>query len=133
MALVCKVIVAAFVVFFFCDANAFEQLNELYLEHLNRSKVPCGEPQQRAVYLEEILSKDVWNKYKKWIKKMKPLHTILHRCEGSGGCNKHYGYRCKENETDPVNLVYYLGYRDDLVKFTVLNHTSCICGKYNDS
>ncbi|CAG9840412.1 unnamed protein product [Diabrotica balteata] len=132
MSLGCKVIVVAFVVLFFCDGKEFKELNEQYEDHLdNISKVPCMVPQPRALYLEEILSKDEWKKYEKLIPKIRPLHTILYRCEGSGGCSK-YGERCTVNETEPVKLVFNLGPSGYLKIFEVQNHKSCKCDDSNN-
>ncbi|XP_072399495.1 uncharacterized protein [Diabrotica undecimpunctata] len=132
MSLGCKVIVVTFVVLFFCDGKEFKELNEEHDDHVNyTSQFPCGEPQPRALYLEEILSKDDLMKYKKQIPKIRPLYTILHRCEGSGGCTK-YGERCTVNETEKVKLVYYLGSSGYLKTFEVENHKSCKCDDCNN-
>ncbi|XP_050518863.1 uncharacterized protein LOC126892961 [Diabrotica virgifera virgifera] len=137
MALSCKVIVAAVFVVFFCVITECTTLNGLWVEHKdNNSKMLCGDPQPRAVYGKEIFSKDLWNKeykkYKKWIPKMNPPYTILHRCEGSGGCSednkdKNNKRRCQVNGMNTVWKVFRFG-NGTLESLPVVNHTSCMCG-----
>ncbi|CAG9840411.1 unnamed protein product [Diabrotica balteata] len=135
MSLGCKMIVVAFVVLFFCDGKEFKELNEELDDHSNYiDKFPCDKPQPRTFYLKDIVSKDDWNKkYKKQIPKIRPLYTILHRCEGSGGCSK-YGEKCIVNETKIVKLAYNMGLSRRIELFEVKNHTSCKCDdSTNDS
>uniref|UniRef100_A0A6P7H4H5 Uncharacterized protein LOC114344259 n=1 Tax=Diabrotica virgifera virgifera TaxID=50390 RepID=A0A6P7H4H5_DIAVI len=105
-------------------------------EHIKRvstSKYPCSAPQPRVMYLRDIIGDELWeNKYKNDMRDIRPFHTVLHRCEGSGCCSR-YNQRCKPADTQTVTLKYVVITKQRFVEFPAENHTSCHCEEISDN
>ncbi|CAG9840410.1 unnamed protein product [Diabrotica balteata] len=114
-----------------CIGANMDEVSE-HIKRVSLSRYPCHDPQPKVMYLREIIGDDLWEeKYKMDMRDIRPFHTVLHRCDGSGCCPK-YNQRCKPSATQTVTLNYLVITKQKFVEFQAENHTSCACEVISD-
>ncbi|KAG5896072.1 hypothetical protein JTB14_006861 [Gonioctena quinquepunctata] len=106
----------------------------LHTKRVSSNKFPCREPQRRVVYLRELVKGEEYDEnYKKFIKDIRPLGTILNRCENNGCC-KRYNERCQASKENDVDLTFLNLHGSSVKYFTITakNHTKCACQRIGD-
>ncbi|KAJ8922302.1 hypothetical protein NQ315_004244, partial [Exocentrus adspersus] len=92
------------------------------------SAFPCGEPQPRVFYLEDLVDRDEWKlKYEPVLDNIKPQSTILYRCEFTGCCEDRET-RCLPAKIEEVGVTFRnVTERVLYFQIQVKNHTTCAC------
>uniref|UniRef100_A0A6P7GQC1 Uncharacterized protein LOC114339511 n=1 Tax=Diabrotica virgifera virgifera TaxID=50390 RepID=A0A6P7GQC1_DIAVI len=120
-----RVTVIIFVTVLMCKSQNFM---EEFTEHKQRvAKFVCDEPIPKVLYLQELLTRQKLKEYEIYLPFMRPLATILHRCEGTGSCDT-YNERCRPYHEAKVKVVFIIKNNETRYEtFEFQNHTKCTC------
>ncbi|KAG5896073.1 hypothetical protein JTB14_006862 [Gonioctena quinquepunctata] len=81
-----------------------------YLQHsirVNSRSFPCSKPQPRMIYLKELVGDETFIRdYKKELKNIRPVGSILYRCENAGCCRS-YNEKCKSQLAGENHFDFY--------------------------
>ncbi|XP_056630582.1 uncharacterized protein LOC130441084 isoform X1 [Diorhabda sublineata] len=115
-------------VLFLVTVTVSEEDEEQFEKHIQRVSSDvylCKQPSPRVIYLPEIFG-DKWETYKQHQASIRPLATVLHRCQATGCCEK-YNEICRAKYEKTVPLMFLIASTSEYVLLTAVNDTECIC------